>query len=306
MSEGLQERIQAESDGRLDHVLVDHFPEHSRSQLQRLIREGMVRVDGEPVRKTGFALAGGEQIEITFPPPSPPSLTPEHIPLEIIFENDDVLVLNKPAGMVVHPSAGHHSGTLVHAALAHAPDIQGVGAERRPGVVHRLDKETSGVILMAKHDAAHRHLQRQFSQRAVEKHYLALVDGRPPTPSGKIDAPIERDPKNRKQMTVVSPGQGRDSVTIYHTREVFPRHTLLDVHPETGRTHQIRVHLAFLGCPVVADSQYGWRTPSLEIGRHFLHAAEIRITLPSEGRPSTLKADLPAELQETLRKLRGG
>jgi 23S rRNA pseudouridine1911/1915/1917 synthase len=306
VSEGERRRFRAGSEGRLDHILVDRFPEHSRSQLQRLIREGLVLVGGEPVPKTGFALDGGEEIEITFPPPSPSSLTPEQIPLNVIFENDDVLVVNKPAGMVTHPSAGHQSGTLVHAALAHAPNLRGVGGERRPGVVHRLDKETSGVILMAKHDKAHRFLQRQFKERAVEKRYLALVEGRPPTPSGKIDAPISRDPNDRKKMAVVSLGQGRESITVYHTREIFSRHTLLEVHPETGRTHQIRLHLAFLGCPVVGDTQYGWRRPSLEIERHFLHAAEIRVKLPGERAPRTLRAELPADLADMLARLRDG
>jgi 23S rRNA pseudouridine1911/1915/1917 synthase len=299
-----REAFLATSAGRLDLLLVEQFPEYSRSQLQRLIREGHVLVEGAQVTKTGFATRGGERIEVTFAPARPSSVRPEPIELQVIFENSDVLVVNKPAGTVVHPAAGHQAGTLVNAALAHASDFRGVGGECRPGVVHRLDRDTSGVILMAKHEQAYRYLQAQFKRREVRKKYLALVDGVPPTPSGKIDAPIARDPTNRKKMAVVQGNRGKPSVTEYHTHEHFQRHTLLDVYPQTGRTHQIRVHLAFIGCPVVGDRQYGRRKPSIDIPRQFLHAAELTIRLPGEAELRTLAAALPTDLVNVLEELR--
>lgn len=292
------------SDQRLDLALVDHLPDYSRSRLQAFIRAGHVRVDGATVTKPGNKLVGGELIEVRVPEPAPADLVPEAIPLDVIFENEDILLVNKPAGMVVHPSAGHHQGTLVHAALAHVPDIRGVGGKRRPGVVHRLDKNTSGLILLAKNDHAHRNLQAQFKHREVEKTYLALVDGGPPTPSGRVEAPIARDSRHRKKMAVVPEGQGRRAVTVYHTAERFKSHTLLEVHPHTGRTHQIRVHLAFLGCPVVADQVYGRKKSSLRLERQFLHAANLRFKLPGEDREREFHAPLPKELVDILDQLR--
>jgi 23S rRNA pseudouridine1911/1915/1917 synthase len=222
----------------------------------------------------------------------------------VVFENDDLLVVNKPAGMVVHPAAGHASGTLVHAALGHAPEMEGIGGEGRPGVVHRLDMQTSVLILMAKNDAAHHWLQEQFRLRKVEKVYWALVDERPPTPSGRIEAPIGRDPHQRKQMAIVAPEKGREAVSEYRTLETFPDHTLLEVHPITGRTHQIRLHLAFLGCPVVGDTVYGRRKATVPLGRHFLHAARLTIRLPRAAQPHTFQAPLPPELEAALDQLR--
>jgi 23S rRNA pseudouridine1911/1915/1917 synthase len=205
--------------GRLDHILVDHIQDYSRSRVQKWIRQGEVRVDDEVITKTGYALEGGEVVKVNIPEISTSDLTPEAIPLEVLFENDDLLVINKPPGMVVHPSAGHDSGTLVHAVLAHAPDLEGVGGERRPGVVHRLDKDTSGVILFAKNDSTHQFLQKQFKSRSVEKSYLALVDGHPPTPSGRIEGAIGRDPKNRQKMAMVPDTRGKQAITIFHTIE---------------------------------------------------------------------------------------
>lgn len=289
--------------GRLDHVLVDQVPDFSRSRLQKLIRSGQVTVDGEIITKTGYLLEGGEAVATTIPAPREPSLQPEPIDLDIIFENDDLIVVNKPAGMVVHPSAGHQSGTLVHAVLAHAPDLRGVGEERRPGIIHRLDKDTSGLIVIAKDDHAMATLQAQFKDRTVEKRYRALVDGKPQTPSGRIEAPIGRDPSHRKRMAVVPLSRGRESLTIFHTIESLSRHTLLEVLPRTGRTHQIRVHLAYIGVPIVADRLYGRRRPSYPLSRQFLHAAGLKITLPS-GERMTFEAPLPQDLQSALDELR--
>jgi 23S rRNA pseudouridine1911/1915/1917 synthase len=206
--------------------------------------------------------------------------------------------------MVVHPAAGHSSGTLVNAALGHDPELEGVGGEQRPGVVHRLDKDTSGLIVIAKNDAAHRWLQDQFRLRKVQKVYLALVDGAPPTASGRVEAPVGRDPSHRKQMAVVPLARGREAVSEYHTLEPFPEHTLLEVHPYTGRTHQIRLHMAFLGCPIVGDTLYGRRHSTLPLKRHFLHAARLTIQLPGEKTPRTFSAALPPELEEVLAYLR--
>jgi 23S rRNA pseudouridine1911/1915/1917 synthase len=298
-------RYSAGSPQRLDKFLVDRLPEFSRSRLQGLIREGLVIVDGRPAHKAGQVLEGEALVQVQIPAPEPSELHPEAIPLDIVFENADVMVVNKPAGMVVHPAVGHATGTLVHAALAHAPDLAGVGGQLRPGVVHRLDKDTSGLILLAKNDAAHQWLQNQFRSRQAEKVYLALVDGAPPTQRGQVDAAIGRDPAQRKKMAVVPPGKGRQAITDYLTLQSFDEHTFLEVHPVTGRTHQIRLHLAFLGCPVVGDSVYGRSRPSLPLRRHFLHAARLAIRLPGESEPRTFEAPLPAELERTLQNLAG-
>jgi 23S rRNA pseudouridine1911/1915/1917 synthase len=290
---------------RLDVFLTACLAEFSRSRLQGLIRDGFVSVDGELVTKTGWGLEQGEQVEIRIPAPVPSGLIAENIPLDIIFENNDLLVVNKPAGMVVHPSPGHDNGTLVHAALGHAPKMEGIGGEERPGIVHRLDKETSGLIIIAKNEQAHRWLQDQFRTRTVEKIYLALVDGKPPTPSGRVEAPIGRNNTHRKLMAVVSLEKGRAAVSEYKTLETFPEHTLLEVHPLTGRTHQIRVHMAFLGCPVTGDTIYGKKRSSVDLDRHFLHAYKLKIILPGEKQPRVFEAALPEELVLILRVLRG-
>lgn len=289
---------------RLDKFLVACLPDFSRSRLQALIKEGLVTINGKPVAKAGQMLDRSAVVQITIPPPTPTALQPEPIPLAILFENQDLLVVDKPAGMVVHPAAGHSSGTLVHAALSHAPEMEGIGGEGRPGVVHRLDKDTSGLILLAKNDRAHRWLQDQFRLRKVHKVYLALVDGRPPTPTGRIDAPIGRDLRQRKQMAVVPATKGRSATSEYRTQEAFAAHTLLEVSPVTGRTHQIRLHLAFIGCPVVGDTIYGRRHPSLLLDRHFLHAACLEVCLPGENEPRTFIAPLPPELVNVLEQLR--
>lgn len=289
---------------RLDKFLVSRLPDFSRSRLQSLIKNGLVTLNGEPARKAGQMLEDLVNVEVRIPPSEPVELQPEAIPLDIVFENEDLLVVNKPAGMVVHPAAGHSTGTLVHAALAHAPEMEGIGGEQRPGVVHRLDKDTSGLILMAKNDRTHRWLQDQFRLRKVEKIYLALTDGRPPTPTGRVEAPIGRDTRQRKQMAIVVPKKGRAAVSEYRTLENFPEHTLLEVRPVTGRTHQIRLHLAFLGCPIAGDTIYGRRHSTIPIERHFLHAARLTIRLPGESEARVFAAPLPSELEQVLEDLR--
>ena len=289
---------------RLDKFLVEKLPEFSRSRLQALIKDGLVTVDGIPAHKSGQMLEQAHAIQVRIPPPKPVELVAEAIPLDIVFENRDLIVVNKPAGMVVHPAAGHSEGTLVHAALAHAPDIEGIGGELRPGVVHRLDKDTSGLILLAKNDRTHQFLQDQFRLRKVIKIYLALTDGKPPTPNGRVEAAIGRDPHQRKQMAVVTPQKGRAATSEYRTIESFTDHTLLEVHPITGRTHQIRLHLAFIGCPVAGDTVYGRRHATIPVERHFLHAARLTIRIPGESEPRTFEAPLPDELERVLADLR--
>jgi 23S rRNA pseudouridine1911/1915/1917 synthase len=289
---------------RLDKVLLAHSPELSRARWLNLIKEGFVLINGSPARKGGQLVQSGDRIEATIPPAQPIDLEPEPIPLNILYEDAHILVIDKPAGIVVHPAVGHERGTLVNAVLAHAPQIEGVGGEVRPGVVHRLDKDTSGILLMAKDEHAHRWLQDQFRLRKAEKTYLALVDGKPPTPKGRIEAPIGRSAEERKRMAIVPPGKGRVAISEYRTLEVFPRHTLLEVHPLTGRTHQIRLHLQFIGCPVVGDRVYGRQKPTLPINRHFLHAARLSIILPGETQPRTFESPLPRELNALLDTLR--
>ncbi len=288
---------------RLDKFLVICLPDYSRTRLKTLVDEGHVLVNGEAAAKAGMSLSAPARIEIEIPDVQPCALTPETLPLDIVFENDDLMVINKPAGMVVHPSAGHSSGTLVNAVLAYIPDIEGVGGEQRPGVVHRLDKDTSGLILMAKNDKIHRWLQDQFRLRTVKKTYLALVDGFPPTPNGRIEAPIGRDMNHRKKMAITSDDKGRQAVTEYFTVARYAQHTLVEAHPFTGRTHQIRVHLNFLGCPIVGDTLYGYKKPSLSIERQFLHAARLQIQLPGEPSARVFEAPLPADLSRILDKL---
>ncbi len=304
MSESIFRTTYQGAGDRLDKYLTACLPEHSRSRIQALIREGRATVDGEVITKTGTTLEDGQSITLELPPPQPTDLIPEAIPLDVIFENDDLLVINKPAGMVVHPAAGHWSGTLVHAALAHAPGLEGVGGEQRPGIVHRLDKDTSGLILVAKTDRAHRYLVDQFRLRRVQKTYLALVDGHLPTPEGRVEAPIGRDESHRRKMAITSLDKGREAITEYHVAEVFPEHTLVEAHPLTGRTHQIRLHLTFLGCPIVGDTLYGHRHASLPVPRQFLHAAHLRLVLPGETQERHFEAALPADLATALDDLR--
>jgi 23S rRNA pseudouridine1911/1915/1917 synthase len=289
---------------RVDKFLTLHLPEYSRSRLQDLIREGAVQVNNEVINKTGLIVEEGCVVEILLPDAISSELIPEEIDLDIVFENSDMAVVNKPAGMVVHPAAGHNTGTLVHAALAKFKDLQGIGGELRPGVVHRLDKDTSGLIILAKNEQAHRWLQDQFRLRKVEKLYIALVDGKPPTATGRVEAAIARDPSHRKKMAIVSDGKGRESVTEYRTLEVFHNHTLIEAHPLTGRTHQIRLHMAFLKCPIVGDKVYGRNNPSLDLDRHFLHAAKLKIQIPGETSFRTFEAPLPKELVDAVNSIR--
>lgn len=299
---------------RLDKWLAGRLPERSRAELQRWIAAGLVTRDGRGL-KASYRLTAGDAIEVLIPPAEDYAAEPEDIPLVVLYEDHDVLVIDKPAGMVVHPAAGNWRGTLVNAVLYHAPDLEGVGGAHRPGIVHRLDKDTSGVILVAKNDPAHRNLQTQFKNREVEKTYLALVYGGLTPERGEINAAVGRDPRDRKRMGVVPASQGRPATTRYETLAVYrlpatgERLSLLACRPLTGRTHQIRVHLAHIHHPIVGDAVYGPRRKlpfAAPAGgpRQFLHAQRLRFRLPSSGQMVEFTAPLPSDLQAVLEHLK--
>jgi 23S rRNA pseudouridine1911/1915/1917 synthase len=310
--------VESEPGQRLDRWVSARLAAHSRSAIQRWIRQGCVLVDGVPARASTKTELG-QQVQVDIPPTvADATLMPEAILLDIVYEDADLLVINKPAGMVVHPAPGHSTGTLVHAVLHHCPEIEGVGGVQRPGIVHRLDRETSGLIVVAKHDQAQRNLQAQFKDRTVYKEYTALVEGRMEPAAGRIVAPIGRHPVDRKRQAVLPTdpatgvSKGRDAVTEYHTQEIYAhrrsgvgvRHfSLVRVVLHTGRTHQIRVHFAWQKHPVVGDTLYGYRRQALPLTRHFLHAHRLRLRLPSTGEEREFVAPLPAELQAILTQL---
>ncbi len=296
-------RNEGEDAIRLDKFLAQSEPEISRVQFQQLIADGSVFVDGEVQQKPAYKLAPGSTVRYSLPTPQENQLLHQAIEVDVIYGDENVIVVNKPAGMVVHPGAGNAQDTLVNAILHHWPEIARVGEAERPGIVHRLDKDTSGVLILARNETSYNWLVRQFKSRKTIKTYLALVDGQPPTPSGRIEAAIGRDEKNRQRMAVVYGDKGKNAVTEYHTLETYADHTLLEVQPLTGRTHQIRVHMAFLGCPVTGDRIYGRRKKSLDIPRFFLHAHKLSIRLPGEGEPTEFTAPLAADLTKILSTL---
>jgi 23S rRNA pseudouridine1911/1915/1917 synthase len=290
----------AESAGwRLDQFLHGALPAYSRARLQEWIRAGRVLVDGR-VEKSSHALHGGERIEVTPAPLAPLNATAEDIPLDILYEDADVVAVNKPAGMVVHAGAGAHSGTLTNALVHRFGALSSVGGGLRPGIVHRIDRYTSGVLLVARTDAAHLSLARQFASRTVEKVYIALVHGTVASDIGRIAKPISRDPIRRIRMTARL-DSGRSALTEYKVLRRFEKFTLLEVRIGTGRTHQIRVHLASLGHVVAGDKLYG--APAGPSVRFFLHAARIAFTSPSTGERITVEAPLPGELERWLESL---
>jgi 23S rRNA pseudouridine1911/1915/1917 synthase len=285
---------------RLDRFVADHLPDLSRSTVQDLILAGHVLVDGQQ-RKPKFRVTPGQTVTVDVPPAAPDEIEPDDIPLDVVYEDADVIVINKPAGLVVHPGPGHLRGTLANALVAHVPGIA-VGGTRRPGIVHRLDKDTSGLIVAAKTDRGRNSLVEQWADNAVDKTYIALATGQIEDREASIDAPIGRDPKQRQRMAVVR--SGRRAVTHFAVLERFDDATLLEVDLETGRTHQIRVHLAFIGHPIVGDPLYGRASGhSLELARQFLHASELAFRLP-DGTPVRFTAPLPADLQHALDRLR--
>ena len=293
---------------RLDAYLASRIEGWSRARLQRLIEAEDVLVNGKPA-KPSYKLREHDELEVELSTPASTSFVPEPIPIEIVHEDETLVVVNKPAGLVVHPAAGIHSGTLANALAYHFQQLPDSGAGVRPGIVHRLDRDTSGLLVVAKTEAALEHLSDQFRDRTVFKSYVALVHGRVNAESGRIDQPLARDPSNRTRMAVVR--GGRSALSLYRVRQRFDRFTLLDVELKTGRTHQIRVHLAWLKHPVVGDETYGagrdntiqdaqLRARVRNLGRHFLHAGKLAFTHPQTNERVEFSSPLPPELSELL------
>ena len=286
---------------RLDKILVNQpeLSHLSRTRLQSLILSGHILVDGKR-QKTGYRLKQGEEISITIPSPHPPNIVPMAVDFAVLYEDSDIIVVNKPPGLVVHPAPGHQSSTLVHGLLYYCGDLSGIGGELRPGIVHRLDKDTSGVLVVAKNDLAHQHLARQFQQRQVRKVYHALVAGHLPQQEGRLETLLGRHPIQRKKMAILKNG-GRKAITRYRVLATVPLLSLVEVVIETGRTHQIRVHMAHLGCPVIADPIYGGKkTKIVAANRLCLHASHLQIVNPGTGKEMHFRAPLPADINQVL------
>ena len=289
---------------RLDAFLAAQEPQLTRSQVRRYIEQGLVWLNGD-VAKGSQKLRSGDIISLTIPPPRPTDLVAQWMPLTVVYQDGHLVVIDKPPGLSVHPGPGHPDRTLVNGLLALCPDIKdagGIGGEIRPGIVHRLDKDTSGLMMVAKSQGAHNHLSAQIKERRVTKGYLALVSGVPAHDTGFIDAPVGRDPRHRKRMAVVA--GGRDARTRYRVLEQISGWSLVELYLETGRTHQIRVHLAYLGHPLMGDGVYG-RTNDL-LGRHFLHAHHLGFQHPDTGKPVEFRSNLPKDLSLVVDQLKAG
>lgn len=291
---------------RLDRYLAQHLPDLSRSRIQQLIEQGLVSVNGEVCTSKKVMVQPGDRIEIEIPPVKPLELKPENIPLDILYEDDALLIINKPAGLVVHPAPGHPEGTLVNALLAHCPNLPGIGGVQRPGIVHRLDKDTTGAIAIAKTDQAQQHLQAQLKAKTARREYLGVVHGAPATESGTINLPVGRHPVERQKMAVVPIEKGgRTAVTHWQVQERLGNYTLMHFQLETGRTHQIRVHTAHIGHPIVADPLY---SRSANIGVNLpgqaLHAWRLRLQHPLTEEWIEATAPLPLSFTKLLEVLR--
>jgi 23S rRNA pseudouridine1911/1915/1917 synthase len=299
-SEALKEfkMIVEESNIRLDKYVSERVSYLTRSQVEKLIKDGNITVNGK-ISHSGLKVTIGDLIDVIIPPPPPIPVTPEDIPMKIIYEDADLLVVDKSPGLTVHPAPGHPGGTLVNAILHYYPHLAEIGDSPRPGVVHRLDRDTSGVMLVAKKSAAQTDLSEQFQNRTVHKTYITLVKGHLTPKTGIIEAPMGRHPHDRKRMAVVS--RGRDARTEYRVLEYVGDYSLLEIRPETGRTHQIRVHMAAIGYPVVGDATYGVKSPY--ISRQFLHAHKIRFRLPSTGEYAEFQSELAPDLKRALEEI---
>jgi 23S rRNA pseudouridine1911/1915/1917 synthase len=289
-----------EQGARLDKYVAEHCEELSRTQTQKLISDGYIKVN-DRIAKAGHKLNTGDRLTVNIPSPTPTTLTPEPIPLHIIYEDDDLLVIDKPAGLTVHPAPGHPAHTLVNAVLSHLSSLPDTGDWQRPGIVHRLDRDTSGVMIVAKNSASHSNLTDQFKARSVTKAYQVLVKGHLTPEDGTIEAPVGRDPRHRQRMAVVAESRGREARTEYHVVNYIGDYTLLEVRPETGRTHQIRVHLGAIGYPVVGDKVYGIKSPHLP--RQFVHASLLGFKLPSTGEYIEFTSPLPHDLEKALKDI---
>jgi len=285
---------------RLDAVLASAFSDLSRTYLAKLIDEGQVTVDGRRV-KASYRIRPGQQINLRVPEAKPPEISPEPIPLDIVYEDQDLLILNKPRGLVVHPAHGNQTGTLVQALLYHCRDLSGIGGVMRPGIVHRIDKDTTGLLAVAKNDKTHLSLSAQLKAHTMRRTYVCLLEGRLKQ-DGSVDAPIGRDSRDRKRMAVTA--QGRSAHTDYRILEVYPRETLAECVLQTGRTHQIRVHMAHIGHPVVGDPVYGFKRQRFQTEGQLLHAFRLTLTHPATEEKMTFEAPIPADFQQILDRLR--
>jgi 23S rRNA pseudouridine1911/1915/1917 synthase len=276
----------------------------SRSRIKALIDEGCIKLNGQ-TPKASQSVKPGDQVEVTIPDPEPYDLVPEEIPLDVVYEDEDVLVVNKPRGMVVHPAAGNWTGTLVHAVLDHVEDLEGIGGELRPGIVHRLDKDTTGLLVIAKNERSMAALQDQIRVHTARRIYWALVHGNTMPDTGRIEAPIGRHPGDRKRMAVDAK-RGREATTHFKVLERFKGYALLECRLETGRTHQIRVHLSFIGHPVVGDAVYGTRKAHLDMPGQALHARQLGFNHPATGEWVEFTAEPPADMLAAIQRLREG
>lgn len=299
--EQIQLTIEEQHDGeRIDKVIADLNEQWSRSQVQQWLKEGRVLVNGKAV-KPNYKCHVDDEVVISIPDPEPLDVEPEPIPLDIYYEDADVLVVNKPRGMVVHPAPGHMHGTLVNALLAHCQDLSGINGVLRPGIVHRIDKDTSGLLMVAKNDLAHESLVNQLVNKTVTRKYQAIVHGVIPHDYGTIDAPIGRDPRDRQSMAVVE--NGKEAVTHFRVLERFEHYTFLECQLETGRTHQIRVHMKYIGYPLAGDPKYGPRK-TLPIDGQALHAGVLGFHHPRTGEYLQFEAPIPHEFERLLDMLR--
>ena len=286
---------------RIDKYITLQNEDWSRSQVQAWVKEGRVTVNGEPI-KNNYKLQAEDEVTLRVPPPKEMTIEPEAMPLEIVYEDSDVVVVNKPRGLVVHPAPGHYSGTLVNGLPAHCKDLSGINGVLRPGIVHRIDKDTSGLLMVAKNDKAHVGLAEQLKEHTVDRKYVAIVHGVIPHEMGTIDAPIGRDPKNRQQMAVVFENS-KPAVTHFVVLERFKEHTLVELKLETGRTHQIRVHMKYIGYPLAGDPKYGPKD-TLDLDGQALHAKTLGFTHPRTGERLEFEAPLPKELIDTMQFIR--
>ena len=296
---------------RLDRALAAAVPTLSRERLKALIRDGAVEARGELVRDPAIKVKGDESLRVAVPEPTPAHNEPQDIPLKIVFEDEHLLVVDKPAGLVVHPAAGNFDGTLVNALLHHcAGNLSGIGGVARPGIVHRIDKDTSGLLVIAKTDVAHEGLAKQFAAHSIDRRYLAIVNGMPNAASGKVDAPLARSAANRKKIAIVEDGRGKHAVTHWKRLEILRDGALVECRLETGRTHQVRVHMASIGHPLLGDPVYGRSGKThgkllkeLDFHRQALHAAELGFTHPVTKHKLSFSSPMPPDMQELKRAL---